>query len=69
MSLDTPTQHDHPPPHQSGSNTIDDILSAITPRKGRLIPLRTKAEVEHSNPHIIQAYIIEIPQKSANEIL
>ncbi|CAL8584771.1 hypothetical protein XPA_010357 [Xanthoria parietina] len=71
MSLDAATQQ-HPPPSSDPSgnnNTLDDILSTITPREGRLIPLRTKAEVEHSDPRIIQAYSIEILQNSAHEIL
>ncbi|KAI4225232.1 MAG: hypothetical protein L6R36_004058, partial [Xanthoria steineri] len=71
MSLKTATQQ-HPPPssHPSGNdNSLDDILSTITPREGRLIPLRTKAEVEHSDPRIIQAYSIEIPQNFAHDIL
>ncbi|KAL8861027.1 MAG: hypothetical protein Q9178_002540 [Gyalolechia marmorata] len=53
----------------TNSNPFDNVLSSIIPRQGRLIPLRTKAEVEHSSPHIIQAYIVEVPQKSANDIL
>ena len=53
----------------TNSNPLDDVLSSIIPRQGRLIPLRTKAEVEHSSPHIIQAYIAEVPQNSANDIL
>ncbi|KAL8769853.1 MAG: hypothetical protein Q9209_004291 [Squamulea sp. 1 TL-2023] len=71
MSLEIPTHHGNSELESIPSNNpIDDtVLAAVIPRKGRLIPLRTKAEVEHSSPQIIQAYTAEIPQKSANEVL
>ncbi|KAL8791218.1 MAG: hypothetical protein Q9213_000175 [Squamulea squamosa] len=71
MSIDLPTHNGNSKLESiPGNNPIDNgILATVIPRKGRLVPLRTKAEVQHSSPQIIQAYIAEIPPKSANEVL
>ncbi|KAL8990979.1 MAG: hypothetical protein Q9169_007979, partial [Polycauliona sp. 2 TL-2023] len=61
-----------PPIHTpaSNQNTIDtDILTTIVPRKGHLVSLRTKAEVEHSELVIGEGYMVAIPQRKANEVL
>lgn len=44
------------------------LLSVIS-RQGQLVGLRTKAEVENSLLQVIPAYMVEIPQSSANDIL
>lgn len=43
-------------------------LPDLQPRKGRLAALPTKAEAQASL-HIIDAYLVEIPWKSANSVL
>lgn len=46
----------------------EDECYASAHTTGRLVPLRTKAEVEASF-RTVDAYITEIPQKSANEVV
>ena len=48
-------------PHSSGRK---DIL----PLRGRLAPLQTKAEAQ-ARLQLIDAYVIEVPSKSANTLL
>ena len=55
--------------NSSGGSAIpDDVFSNITPRRGRLIPLCTKEEAEHTL-QLVPAYVIEIPQRLANMVL
>lgn len=70
MSQKFPANNDHSELSCSTDNSIfDDDNASVTPRRGRLVALRTKAEVEHDALQTVPAYIVEIPQKSANRVL
>lgn len=55
--------------HCSTNTPIGNGVPTIVPRLGRLVALRTKAEVDHDVVQTISAYVIKVPQKSANEVL
>lgn len=47
----------------------DNGIPTIVPRVGRLVALRTKAEVDHDVVQTARAYVVKVPQKLANEVL
>ncbi|KAL8815413.1 MAG: hypothetical protein Q9223_005448, partial [Gallowayella weberi] len=59
----------HLPFESNPGHHIKNASYPLIPRQGRLIPLRTKAEVNNSSPQTTTAYVVKIPQKSADEIL
>ncbi|KAL9006887.1 MAG: hypothetical protein Q9188_000342 [Gyalolechia gomerana] len=69
MSLESPTKDvDIQAQHSTGNTTLNGV-HRIIPQRGRLVVLRTKAEVEDSGLQTIPAYMIDIPQNSASEVL
>lgn len=54
--------------HFSAGTSAGLRLPDLQPRKGRLIALRTKAEAQ-APILLIDAYIVELPLKSANSVL
>lgn len=69
MSLDSSAQDDEIRNQCSAGRIIEDGIHAIIPRQGHLVVLRTKAEVENSGLLTTPAYVIQIPQKSASDVL
>ncbi|KAL8705027.1 MAG: hypothetical protein Q9201_001834 [Fulgogasparrea decipioides] len=69
MSLCYPYSDDDPQPQGSTGSIIKDDRPSIISRKGRLVPLRTKTEIEHDTLQTVSAYVVEVPQKSANNVL
>lgn len=69
MNLECPAKDDETRIQNSTNRTVEDSTDAIIPRQGRLVVLRTKAEVEKSGLQTTPAYVIEIPQTSASDVL
>lgn len=67
--MTTPPSSVVQPPNHVNAGTSDGLrLPDLQPRKGRLDALRTKAEAQASL-HVIDAYVVELPLKSANSVL
>lgn len=63
MSIDPLTHDDN-----NDSTSSNDAFTVVS-RRGHLVALSTKAEIENRDVRTIFAYIVEIPQKSASGIL
>ncbi len=53
---------------KNNSTSSNDAFTVVS-RRGHLVALSTKAEIENRDVRTIFAYIAEIPQKSASGIL
>ncbi|KAL9589920.1 MAG: hypothetical protein Q9203_001275 [Teloschistes exilis] len=69
MTFDTNASNGPEQDHCITNTPIGNGVSTIVPRLGRLVALRTKAEVDHDVVQTISAYVVKVPQKSANEVL
>lgn len=69
MSLDPSARDDPPPRKRSKSSSFANGGLSVTPRRGQLFALDTKAEIENRDIQTIFAYVVEIPQNFANKVL
>ncbi|KAL9583906.1 MAG: hypothetical protein Q9212_002434 [Teloschistes hypoglaucus] len=69
MTFDPNANNGHQQDHCSTNIPVGNGVATIVPRVGRLVALRTKAEVDHDVVQTARAYVVKVPQKSANEVL
>ncbi|KAL8647659.1 MAG: hypothetical protein Q9210_005423 [Variospora velana] len=69
MSLESSNKDDCIRNQRRTNGIVGNGPLSVTSRRGQLVGLRTKAEVENSLLQVIPAYMVEIPQSSANDIV
>ncbi|KAL8841791.1 MAG: hypothetical protein Q9170_000824 [Blastenia crenularia] len=69
MSQDLSVKEHDTDPQSSTRVAGDDDGPTTSARRGRLVVLRTKAEHENSGLQSIPAYVVEIPRRSASQVL